>query len=199
MRIDLHAVANSGTPERKSSTDIPLDAGLPERPSSGASAEAGSRFPASDAPLANDLVGSAPSLPEGRRGAVISLLTGLMADGERMDRYVASLKTAIDDRGTEWAAIDRFHRLNEAQTTISLITAEGFSRLGDEHLAALAVSPRALKALYEHLEAPETLSGDWLMDAMMAAHGDRPELRELDEHAKAMIARLIQEGASGDY
>jgi len=198
MRIDLHAVANSRTTERKSSADVPLDAGLPARPSSSSSAEAGSRFPASDAPLANDLVESAPSLPEGRRGAVISLLTGLMADGERMDRYIASLKTAIDDRGTESASIDRFHRFHEAQTTISQITAEGFSRLDDERLAALAVSPRALKALYEHLEAPETLSGDWLMDAMMAAHGDRPELRKLDEHAKATIARLSQEGATGD-
>ncbi len=194
MRIDLNAVANSRTPERKSPADVPLDAGLPARPS----AEAGSRFPASDAPLADELVESAPSLPEGRRGAVVSLLTGLMADGERMDRYVASLKTAIDDRGTESASIDRFHRFHDSQTTISRITAEGFSRLGDEHLAALAVSPTALKSLYQHLEAPETLSGDWLMDAMTAAHGDRPELRKLDEHAKAMIARLIQEGASGD-
>jgi len=135
-----------------------------------------------------------PSVPSGRRERIIPLLTGLMADRRRLDNYTESLAIEYERREVGPAAVDRLGLDGRDER----IAAHGFSDLPDEQLAALALSPDALEALYEYLEAPETLSGDWLMDAMMAAHGDRPELRELDEHAKATIARLSQEGATGD-
>ncbi len=132
-----------------------------------------------------------PTVPPGRRERIVALLTGLMADRRRLDDYTESLAIEYERREVDPAAVDRLGLDGRDER----IAARGFSDLPDERLAALALSPAALEALYEYLEAPETLSGDWLMDAMTAAHGDRPELRELDEHAKATIARLLGESS----
>ncbi len=132
-----------------------------------------------------------PSVPSGQRERIVALLTGLMADRRRLDDYTESLAIEFERREVDPAAVDRLG-LDERDERIA---AHGFSELPDELLAALALSPGALEALYEYLEAPETLSGDWLMDAMMAAHGDRPELQELDRHARRTIARLLGESS----
>ena len=121
-----------------------------------------------------------PTMPAGRRVQVISLLTGLIADKRRLESYASTPGFESQPREAD-APPD------------PAIVAEGFSALPDDELAALALSPRALVALRGHLEDPENRCGEWFPRAVIAAHVGRPEVKELVEHARRRVARLIAE------
>ncbi len=181
--------------DEETAVSNPLDSPLPDLPSSGAAPGVDAKRAASDARLARELVGAGPELPEGRREAVVALLTGLMADRERLDDYQGCLKSMLKGATPERAEPSESLVIDERDERIA---AEGFSWIPDEGLAALALSPRGLKALYELLEEPETETGEWFMDAMSAAHADRPKVVELEIHARERIARLLAEHDSSD-
>jgi hypothetical protein len=172
--------------DEATAVSTPLDSPQPDLSSPGASVGADPKHSVSDARLAGELIHAAPSLPADRREAVVALLTGLMADRERLDDYSGSLKSMLKGADLEGAEPAESLAVDERDERIA---AEGFSWLPDEELAALAASPRGLKDLYELLEEPETETGDWLMDAMMAAHADDPKVLELENRTRERIAQ----------
>jgi hypothetical protein len=84
-----------------------------------------------------------PAVPPGRRGEVVALLTRLMTDADLYDSYVATLRAERARRGAEMKLLT----LESPDIPDERIIAEGFSGLGDEVLADLALSPAALEAL----------------------------------------------------
>ena len=177
----------------ESAVSNPLDSALPNLSSPEGAVGVAPKHAASDARLVGELIDAAPSLPADRREAVVAMLTGLMADRERLEDYQGSLMSLL--KGTE---------LEGAEPTESLavderddrIAAEGFSWLSDQELVAVAVSPKGLKAIYELLEDPDMEVGEWHVDAMIGTHVDRPEVKELADRARRRVAHLMRNDAS---
>ena len=173
----------------------PLDSALSNLSSPEVAAGVAPKHAASDAQLVGELIDAAPSLPADRREAVVAMLAGLMADRERLEDYQGSLKSLL--KGTELEGVEPTESLAVDERD-DRIAAEGFAWLSDQELAAVAVSPKGLEALYELLEDPGMEVGAWLMDAMMVAHADSPEVKALDNRARARVARRLAEHESGE-
>ena len=108
------------------------------------------------------------------------LLTSLMADPERLDAYVATLRIEQERRGARVLLLQR----DGLDIPDARIAAEGFGGLSDDHLADIALSPEALQALEDALDDPETEPGPWFIDAVLEAEAARPDAAEQARRAR---------------
>src|SRR4051794_17299242 len=72
-------------------------------------------------------------LPVGRRDELVRLLTGLMADPDRLDAYCAAVKAERRRRGPEVKI--RLLGMDGLDIPDARIAADGFGGLSDDHLA----------------------------------------------------------------
>jgi hypothetical protein len=133
-----------------------------------------------------------PLLPTGRRNEIVALLTGLMADRDRFDAYIAGLSSELEHHHV------RLHLLQKGGADLELpaeaIAREGFGSVSDDQLADIALSPEALEAIQEHLDDPETEEGEWLTKAISAVEKARPDAVERAEAARQVYDRLRNAG-----
>ena len=121
----------------------------------------------------------------------MALLTGLMADPERLDSYIAALKGEQERRGVRLTLLQR----DGADLPDERIAAEGFGGLADAQLADIALSPEALRALKDSLDDPETAPGPWLIEAVRHLH-DEGQLTT--EDVPSLAGSLVRRAVAQD-
>ncbi len=131
-----------------------------------------------------------PAFPEGSREEVVSLLTGLMVDRERLDAYAASLRAEQERRDVRLSMLQS----DGLDIPDARIAAEGFGGLSDDHLADIALSPEAVEAIRDYLDDPATEPGAWFIDAVLEAEARRPDAAEQARRAVEIFRRLKDEG-----
>jgi hypothetical protein len=200
MRANTPTPENPGGPENGADTDRSLESvPLPEKPPSERTADSLSGPADGERQLAAELIALAirdgravAALPEGRRDEVITLMTRLMADPERLDGYCSALEAERRRRGPEVEL--KLIGMDGLDFPDGQIAAEGFVGLSDDQLADIALSPEALRALKETLDDPQTEPGPWFIDAVLEAEAARPDAAEQGRRAAEIYRRLRGEG-----
>lgn len=133
-----------------------------------------------------------PSIPVGRKEALVGLLNRAMVEPETFDRYLATLTNELDRTEMRVPLLLR----DGLDIPEDLIAWSGFSALSDEQLADFAVSPSAVSVIRDYVLDPETDRGDWFFEALNESdlsQGDS-DVRQLQKGE--LIRHLAKEGFS---